>query len=862
MPILAAFKSFFSKPKPKKIVTLAPLIDPRFEHPAYKNIPEDIIRALGDPSHVRNPPYQEGYYGLISGEYCMRTFQARLMGKLKRQSGLSPEEYKNYLEPILVAYAELCHLLPASEHHHHNTPGGLLRHGLEVACFMLDWMVLTKFDYELTPGAASKRLRRWYVAGITAALFHDAGKPLTDVRVTTFEGDKEYIPGPRTIHEWCCQHNITRYFITWVADRKDKHQRETTRLIGQYVTPEIHEWLLEGGKDIFDALLCATNGEPGPLTEAVKNADRQSVKADRARNGQGGNELTTGVPVQRLCVDAMRTLVEKGTWTCNEPGARIWNTPDGLFIGWVQGCEDIINEVSKDGVGGFPRSEISLMTMMIQREIIVENTDGSGIWHVAPHPLQRNGKIPSIRCVKIKNPDAVFAFALPAIGVVSATIGRDANAKEFLTAEDKKQREALRAQAGNSSQLDLLNAEDGHLQNVEAAQDAGAKRKPKKKNPLPLPLPEGPVGASLPPEMAAMAEQIKQGLSPATAPATEAPEEPILQSESASASDEDEDEEQKLGEDQPIKLDDISDDMLNSMLLDISGVHVPDATALTNQPLPDAAQDPAPDEDEQSEAASELLQKLSQKGLKLNIHDLMDMKPVQVRKEKPAEQVLNGASVNPKQQNTKSEPQQKKKDPSDSTVALVVPEPFVGLLSGEDEALLSVNAQLGSKLLHAFTRITKPSNIRDRLFIPNEKFFSEDEVKQMAGYGWCWNNFFDGQEDVLTTVRGQVGFTVSLTLTLMYYKLTNTHKDETLDIALSDGFHTLAQTVKLNILENAIPEPSRGDNIYSFTYYSRDVVMKKNNLSLAEVEAVITYSVGAIKFWREKKYYFHSEGGN
>lgn len=855
MPILAAFKSLFSKPKPKKIVTLVPLIDPRFEHPAYKNIPEDIIRALGDPSHVRNPPYQEGYYGLISGEYCMRTFQARLMGKLKRQSGLSPEEYKNYLEPILVAYAELCHLLPASEHHHHNTPGGLLRHGLEVACFMLDWMVLTKFDYELTPGAASKRLRRWYVAGITAALFHDAGKPLTDVRVTTFEGDKEYIPGPRTIHEWCCQHNITRYFITWVADRKDKHQRETTRLIGQYVTPEIHEWLLEGGKDIFDALLCATNGEPGPLTEAVKNADRQSVKADRARNGQGGNELTTGVPVQRLCVDAMRTLVEKGAWTFNEPGARIWNTPDGLFIGWAQGCEDIINEVSKDGVGGFPRSEISLMTMMIQREIIVENTDGSGIWHVAPHPLQRNGKSPSIRCVKIKNPDAVFAFALPAIGVISATIGRDANAKEFLTAEDKKQREALRVQAGNSSQLDLLNAEAGHPQDAEAGQDAGVKRKTKKKNLLTLPLPEGPVGASLPPEMAAMAEQLKQGLSPATVPATEPPEEPIQQSKFASA----EVEEPKPGEDLPIKLDDISDDMLNSMLLDISGVHAPDTTALTNQPLPDAGQDPAPEEDEQSEAASALLKKLSQKGLKLNIHDLMDMKPVQVKKETRAVQDLNEASVNPKQQKSKSEPHLKKQL-SASAGALVIPEPFAGLLSDEDETLLSVNPELGSKLLHAFSIITKPSNIRDRLFVPTQDVLSELEVEQMADAGWCWTNFFDGQEGVLTTVRDQLGFTVSLPLTLMYYRLTNTHKGEILDIALSDGFSTLVQKAKLPILESAIPEPSRGDNIYSLTYYVRDGLMKNHNLTLAEIEAVIAYSVGAIKFWREKKYYFQSEG--
>lgn len=151
--------------KPKRSKLLAPLVDPRFEHPAYKNIPEELLRAIGDPTYLRNSPYHHSYYGLISGEFCMREFQKKLFSKLKHQSGVSPEEYTNYLEPILIAYADLVHLLPASEHHHHNTPGGLLRHGLETACFMLDWMVLTRHDNELTPGQASRRLRRWYVAG-------------------------------------------------------------------------------------------------------------------------------------------------------------------------------------------------------------------------------------------------------------------------------------------------------------------------------------------------------------------------------------------------------------------------------------------------------------------------------------------------------------------------------------------------------------------------------------------------------------------------------------------------------------------------------------------------------------------------
>ncbi|QCT95440.1 hypothetical protein FEV13_00380 (plasmid) [Stutzerimonas degradans] len=115
-------KLFGGKPRPSRLINPPP--DPRFEHPAYKNIPDDIRRVLSDPSILRNPPYQEGYYGLISGEFCMYEFQSRLVRKLKGQAGLAPEDYDAYLKPIFVAYAELVHLLPASENHHHNTPGG------------------------------------------------------------------------------------------------------------------------------------------------------------------------------------------------------------------------------------------------------------------------------------------------------------------------------------------------------------------------------------------------------------------------------------------------------------------------------------------------------------------------------------------------------------------------------------------------------------------------------------------------------------------------------------------------------------------------------------------------------------------
>jgi conjugal transfer pilus assembly protein TraI len=448
MPFLNKLKTWFAPKKPKRSTLLAPLVDPRFEHPAYKNIPPELLAAVGNPAGLRYPPYDEGYYGLISGEFCMSRFQEKLFHKLKRQSGVSPEEYRCYLKPILIAYAELVHLLPASQHHHHHYPGGLLRHGLETACFMLDWMVLTKFDHELTPGEASKRLRRWYVAGIISALFHDAGKPLTDVRVMSFEGDQEWHMGTMTIHEWAVANNISRYFITWIKDRCDRHTSHTPWLIGRFVSGEIEQWLIEGGEDIWQALLDAATGQPGPLTRAVKIADSRSVKADRERAGHALGEADASVSVERLCVDAMRFLLDEKLWTCNESGSRLWLTTEGVFLAWGHGSGEIIQQVVKNQASNFPRAEQSLLAAMEQHELIERGADGSLIWHVAPHVLFKNGKGPSLRCVKLQHPDELFPGGLNRLRPISATIGRGEDAQEYLAPADTALHSEAQSNAG------------------------------------------------------------------------------------------------------------------------------------------------------------------------------------------------------------------------------------------------------------------------------------------------------------------------------------------------------------------------------------------------------------------------------
>lgn len=403
---IAIWNWLFSR-KPERSELLTQWNDPWFGHPGYKDLPPALLAEVGDPRLLHYPPYDYGYFGFLSGEYYMRTFQADLMNKLERQSGLSPEQFKSHLEPILLAYADLVHLLPASQHHHHCFMGGLIRHGLETACLMLEWMVLTRFDIELTPSEASMRLQRWYVAGIIAALLHDAGKTLTDVRVRSFDGDKEWFMGTRTIHQWAVENHLSRYFISWVKGRHEKHEQQTTLLLGTLVTTETREWLIEGGTDIWEALVSATGGQAGPLTRAVQIADSRSVRYDGERHG---NTAAGGcnVSIRQLCLDAMRDLVDNRIWTFNGPDSRLWKTHEGVFIAWDAGSAEIILHATRDTANSFPSTDSDLLAAMSENELIEICPDGSLLWLIAPHCVNNDSEGHSLRCVKLKHPKEIF----------------------------------------------------------------------------------------------------------------------------------------------------------------------------------------------------------------------------------------------------------------------------------------------------------------------------------------------------------------------------------------------------------------------------------------------------------------------
>lgn len=90
-------------------------------------------------------------------------------------------------------------MLPVSEHHHHSGAGGLLRHSLEVAFWAAQAAEGIIFVASGTPVGKKELEPRWRVAAALGGLFHDIGKPVSDLSITDEDGRYQRNPFLETL---------------------------------------------------------------------------------------------------------------------------------------------------------------------------------------------------------------------------------------------------------------------------------------------------------------------------------------------------------------------------------------------------------------------------------------------------------------------------------------------------------------------------------------------------------------------------------------------------------------------------------------------------------------------------------------
>jgi integrating conjugative element relaxase (TIGR03760 family) len=238
--------------------------------------------------------------------------------------------YDAAIRPVIASFAEFVQLLPASESHHHAEPGGLFTHTMEVASFALDYRRGRILPKGAPPEAIGEQAHRWTYAVFVAALLHDVGKPIADLRLYMRRGN----PGPEPWSPLAGSMSAcgaTSYRVEFVArDSKqyELHGKLPVLLLNRFVPASILGWCSADGalvRELLSFLAGEELAREGVLHELVSRADSESVRRNLLNGSRVRFAAARRVPLIERLMHALRSMLQEGgRLPLNRSGAAGW----------------------------------------------------------------------------------------------------------------------------------------------------------------------------------------------------------------------------------------------------------------------------------------------------------------------------------------------------------------------------------------------------------------------------------------------------------------------------------------------------------------------------------------------------------
>ena len=387
--------------------------------PSHLRLKEMEVDVPRYPPFMKGLPKQEPAKLLIS--------QSELLEKIEWESKLDkPAFQEHYIGPI-TRFTEFVHLLPASNGHHHRGAGGLLRHSLEVgfSCQRYANFVILQ-DIINNPEKKREVKPQWLLTAFLAGLFHDVGKPITDVAVRNMDASKIWAPNNKSLWEWLSDDDVDAYFLDWQENRAKQHIAYCGAFASELITKKTMNWISGSYGKLQTWLLESLNGTPSnnnPLYDILIKSDQESVEFDLKSMGVAMAGYDLGVPVEGVLIDIMRTFVRSGSWTVNKPGARVWKIDDCVYLTWPHCGEDIGREVNNRDIPGVPRNADSILDMLTERNLGFLNQENE-LYVVYPDELTQKSKFIMLNCIRLK--DDTLVSTLPLANVAGKILTKDA----------------------------------------------------------------------------------------------------------------------------------------------------------------------------------------------------------------------------------------------------------------------------------------------------------------------------------------------------------------------------------------------------------------------------------------------------
>ncbi|MFP3562913.1 MobH family relaxase [Paraburkholderia sp. SIMBA_030] len=305
--------------------------------------------------------------------------------------GLSTENERRDVMPLIQRLTEFVQLLPASESHHHAQPGGLLIHLLEVARHALHFREGYRLPLGASPEDQMRHGARCSYAVLAGALLHDIGKLLCDLKVELVSGteDRPWVPLAGSMNEQGGQ--WYRVDFPEPAQRDyGAHARLPIVLLQRLVPSASLGWLAQY-PPALDELAAYLSGDAaakdGALAKIVGEADRRSVAQNLLAGPRTRFATARTVPLIERLMEGLRRLLAEGEVPLNRAGATGYCDGESLWcvaktLAEAVRAYVVRNELQQPGAAGIPSDNNRLFDTWQEYGALVPTPEGGAIWTV------------------------------------------------------------------------------------------------------------------------------------------------------------------------------------------------------------------------------------------------------------------------------------------------------------------------------------------------------------------------------------------------------------------------------------------------------------------------------------------------
>lgn len=328
----------------------------------------------------RYPPFDSGLPFVAIDDLLLS--QKNLIGRIhEAELPFADEAVKN-----LAAYV---HLLPATSNDFFCGAGGLFRLCLETGFHSY---VAAQGNIFTARDPAEKRRdleAKWQLAAFLAGLCCELSRAIVTSVVTNDHG-QQWLPF-EPLTTWLTKTGGHRYFL-----RSPQSQllpaHDTAHLSGVIINAIIPNAALQhittDDRAILMAMLSSITQisatfNAGPFHRTIRHVRDQVIARDQRSNPLTFGRPMVGMHVEPYLINGMRHLVRSGRWKVNQKMARIHLAPDGAFLFWSTGVQEILELLREEGSAvGFPTDPRTLGEWLMGSGVFEENPDGGLWWYV------------------------------------------------------------------------------------------------------------------------------------------------------------------------------------------------------------------------------------------------------------------------------------------------------------------------------------------------------------------------------------------------------------------------------------------------------------------------------------------------